>query len=142
MMTLRTFACVAAALGSLALAGCTTSSGPDATLTVFNDSDFTIIDIRLTRSSNTGWGPNRLGNDVLLPDEQLTLGVNCDFYDAQLVDEDHVTCELQDLDLCLNDAEWVIRNNTCSVFGAAKAAREAAAKAAASTTPAPSNATL
>jgi hypothetical protein len=126
------------ALGSLALVGCTTDNGPDATLRVQNSSDFAIVDLRLTSVGNSDWGPNRLGNDPLLPGESLTLGVACDFYDAMLVDEDDVTCELNDLDLCLNDADWIIRNNTCSVFGAARAAREAAAKAAANATPAPS----
>ncbi|MDQ3367089.1 MAG: hypothetical protein M3680_16820 [Myxococcota bacterium] len=57
---------------------------------------------------------------MLLPDEELVLGVDCGFYDALLVDEDGVDCELRDLDLCLNEATWVIRNNTCDVFNAAK----------------------
>jgi hypothetical protein len=142
MTTLRSLACVAAALGSLAIAGCTTSSGPDATLRVQNSSDFEIVELHLVSVGNPNWGPNLLGNDSLRPGESITLGVNCDFYDALLIDETDVECKLYDLDLCLNDADWVIRNNTCTVFAAAKAAREAAAKAAASTTPAPSNATL
>jgi hypothetical protein len=138
MKTLRSFACVAVALGSLALVGCTTDNGPDATLRVQNSSDFSIVDLRLTSVGSSTWGPNLLGNNPLDPGESLTLGVDCDFYDAMLVDEDDVTCELNDLDLCLNDADWIIRNNTCTVFGAARAAREAAAKAAANPTPAPS----
>jgi len=58
----------------------------------------------------------------------LALGVPCDTYDALVVDEDDVDCELHDIDLCLNDATWVIRNNTCPVF-AQEAAKRAAAKA-------------
>jgi hypothetical protein len=142
MKTLRSLACVAAALGSLAIAGCTTSSGPDATLRVQNSSDFEIVELHLTNVGSSTWGPNLLGSDSLRPGESITLGVNCGRYDALLVDETDVDCELNDLDLCLNDADWVIRNNTCTVFAAAQAAREAAAKAAASTAPAPSNATL
>ena len=69
---------------------------------------------------------------MLFPDEEILLGVSCDFYDALVVDEEGVDCELLDLDLCFNDATWVIQNDTCSVFGAAAAARAAAkAKAAA-----------
>lgn len=105
----------ALALALAAAAGCTTS---DASLRVVNDSDFTITEIYLTPDVSESWGPNLLRGDVLLPGESLTLGVDCGFYDAMLVDQDNVACELDDLDLCLNDADWVIRNNTCSVFGA------------------------
>lgn len=107
--------------------GCVTSDdSSDATLRVTNNSDFAIEEIYVTPVDNPDWGPNRLGGDVLLPDESLTLGVRCDFYDAKLIDESGVDCIVRDLDLCANDADWVIRNNTCPVFGAAKAARDAA----------------
>ena len=56
--------------------------------------------------------------------------VNCSTYDAKLIDETGVSCEVDDLDLCLNDAVWVIRNDTCTAFSAAAKAR-AEAKAAA-----------
>jgi len=129
-------ASVFALLGAVAVAGCTDDDGviiddgPDATLQVDNQSDFVITEIRVTSVGSSTWGPNLLGGDVLFPDDTLELGVTCGFYDALLVDEDGVDCEVHDLDLCLNDANWVIQNNTCSVFGAAKAAREAAAAAA------------
>ena len=107
-------------IASLSLAGCVSEDDGfvDASLLVVNDSDYVITDIYLTEIDNPDWGPNRLRGDVLLPGEELLLGVQCDFYDALLIDEDGVECELFDLDLCLNDADWVIRNNTCSVFGA------------------------
>jgi hypothetical protein len=114
MQTLRPFACAIAALGFVAIAGCTTSSGPDATLRVRNDSNFIIDELFLTQVNNSNWGPNLLGNDGLFPDEQITLAVDCDTYDAKLVDEDGVPCEVHDLDLCLNDALWIIRDNTCT----------------------------
>jgi hypothetical protein len=114
MQTLRPFAFAIAALGFVAIAGCTTDSGPDATLRVRNDSNFVIEQLYLTQVNNNDWGPNRLGNDALFPDEQITLGVDCDTYDARLVDEDNVDCEIHDLDLCLNDSLWIIRDNTCT----------------------------
>jgi hypothetical protein len=116
-----------------ALAACSASGSvtvepePGASLAVVNDSDFTIYEIYLTETDNSDWGPNLLRGDVLYPDEELVLGVPCDYYDALIVDEDGVDCEVHDLDLCLNDATWVIRNNTCTVFEA-EAARRAAAK--------------
>ena len=142
MQTLRSLACALAAVGSTSLStGCIISddSDPDATITVHNESDFVIEELFLTRSVSSGWGPNLLGSDALFPDESITLAVDCDFYDARLIDEDGVDCEVLDLDLCLNDADWIIRNNTCTVFGAARAAREAAK---AQPTDAASNATL
>lgn len=125
---------LASALASaLALGACTADDGvPDATLRVSNDSDFTIVELYLTDVNSGSWGSNLLRGDDLRPDESLTLAVDCGFYDALLVDEDNVDCELHDLDLCLNDADWIIRNNTCTVFGARKAEREAQAKTAGS----------
>jgi hypothetical protein len=130
-------------LGTLSIAsGCIIDTGgDDATLTVFNDSSFVIEELYLAPVGTRSYGPNELcfpedvrgdicpdPDDALFPDESITLGVDCDFYDALVIDEDGVECEVFDLDLCLNDAEWVIRNNTCTVFEAA--ARERAAKAA------------
>lgn len=98
--------------------------GPDATLTVTNRSDFAIVELYVTQVDNDSWGPNLLSRD-LLPDEQTTIGVACDTYDAKLIDESNVDCRVHDIDLCLNDADWVIRNDTCPVFGFAEKAREA-----------------
>ena len=111
-------------VAALGLAGaCTTTTTidpdpiPDATLTVVNNSDYAIAELYLTSSADLGWGSNQLRGDFLFPDEQITLSVSCDYYDALLVDEDGAECQLDDVDLCLNDATWVIRNNTC-LFGA------------------------
>lgn len=125
---------IAGMVAAAALAGCTTSSNDpgfvaDSSLLVINESDYTIFEIYLTEVDNPSWGPNLLGGDVLYPGEELLLGVQCDFYDALLVDEDGVECEIHSIDLCLNDADWVIRNNTCTVFEAAAKQREQAAAA-------------
>jgi hypothetical protein len=118
MLTHRLLTPILAASLSFAV-GCSDDDDiADASLLVVNESDFAISELYLTEIDNPDWGPNLLRGDVLLPDEELLLGVNCDFYDALLIDEDGVECEVFDLDLCLNDATWVIRNNTCTVFGA------------------------
>jgi hypothetical protein len=133
-----------AALGTASIAtGCSGSAEviiddpPDGSLRVENRSDFQIVELHVTSVGSSTWGPNLLGGDVLLPGESLTLSVQCDTYDALLVDEDGVDCELHNIDLCLNDADWIIRNNTCVAFGLAKAAREKAAAEAAKSTPTP-----
>jgi hypothetical protein len=109
---------VAAAVGCSGSASVDVGPEPGASLTVVNDSDFVIYEIYLTEVDNPDWGPNLLRGDVLFPDEEFVLGVPCDFYDALLVDEEGVDCEIHDIDLCLNDAVWVIRNNTCTIFEA------------------------
>jgi hypothetical protein len=138
-MTTRLTSLLSSSLLALSLAACSTGDDgigviEDSSLAVDNQSSFVIDEVYLTNVNSSSWGPNRLGGDVLFPGETLTLGVDCGFYDALLVDEDGVDCELHDLDLCLNDAVWVIRNNTCTVFGAA--AKERAEAAAAAATPA------
>jgi hypothetical protein len=133
--SLLTSALAGALVLSAAACGDDSIDVTSASLVVDNQSDFVIEQLYLTATNNPDWGPNLLGGDVLFPDESLTLGVSCDFYDALLVDENGIDCEIDDLDLCLNSAVWVIRNNTCTVFGAAakeradKAQAEAAAKA-------------
>jgi len=137
MINLRLFMTVAAALGSAVVAGCTGSTS-DASLRVENRSDFAIVELRVTPVGNGSWGPNLLGGDALFPGESVVLGVSCNTYDALLVDDSGVDCQVNGIDLCLNNADWIIHNNTCTVFGAAKAAREAeAAKAGAAGSAAP-----
>lgn len=128
MQNLRIFACAVAALGSMAVAGCSGDDGSVGAgrLNVHNDSDFAITEIRVTSVGSTTWGPNLISGDILAPGESLTVGVTCDTYDALLVDETGVQCTVHDIDLCFNTADWVINNNTCPVFNIAKAAREAA----------------
>ncbi|MBA3541441.1 MAG: hypothetical protein H0T79_17650 [Deltaproteobacteria bacterium] len=99
----------------------------DSTLEVQNASDFTIEELYLTDVNSSDFGPNLLRGDVLFPDESFVLGVECGVYDALLIDESGTECELQSIDLCFDDATWVIQNNTCDVFAAARAAREKAA---------------
>jgi hypothetical protein len=114
---------------SCSLVACTTSSGPDATLSVDNESDFQIVEIYLTDVGSSTWGPNLISGDTLNPGETLRLDVDCSTYDAKLVDETDVSCEVDNLDLCLNDSIWVIHNDTCTAFS--NAAKERAAKKAA-----------
>jgi len=123
MMAHRLLVPALASLAVMSTVGCTDDGIiASASLRVTNHSDFAIVEIYLAEVGDPVWGSNLLGDDVLLPGEALLLGVTCGFYDALLIDEDHVDCELDDLDLCRNDADWVIHNNTCSVFGARKAA--------------------
>ena len=122
-MMLRTRFLTLAGLLTLTAAapGCliVTDDDGDATLEVVNESDFVIEELYLTEVDNRDWGPDLLRGDVLFPDESIVLvDIECDFYDAQMIDETGAVCEVYEVDLCLNDAVWVVRNNTCNVWEA------------------------
>ena len=69
-----------------------------------------------SRSSPPGWPCRQAPTDILLPGEALTVLLDCGTYDVLIVDEDNIECELRNLDLCFDDAVWVIDDfelNTC-----------------------------
>jgi hypothetical protein len=123
MMTGRLLVPAFAACLSFSAVGCVITTDDDATLTIVNNSDFVIEEIYLTDVGSRTWGSNLLRGDALFPNETFTLSVRCDFYDARIIDEDNVQCEVYDLDLCLNDSTWYFNNNTCTVFNAQAQAR-------------------
>lgn len=102
----------------------------DSTLLVVNESSFVIEEIYITDVNASGWGPDLTRGDVLFPDEEILLtDITCDFYDVLMVDETGLECEVLDIDLCFDDATWVITNNTCDVFAAEQKRRAEAAQA-------------
>jgi hypothetical protein len=111
-------------IGVAALAACSDNDDNGTTLRVQNQSDFVITDIRVTQVDNPSFGPNLLGGDVLNPGEEITLGVACDTYDARVIDETGAECDLSAVDLCFNDAVWVITNQTCPVFNSGAKAHQ------------------
>jgi len=80
----------------------------DSTLTVDNHSSYALFEIRVAEVNDAYYGPNLLGGDILYPGESLTVGLDCGTYDVLVVDEDGVECELVGLDVCLDDAVWII----------------------------------
>ena len=102
--------------------GCIISTDEDAddsTLLVVNDSDYAIFELNLVEEYSDSWGRNYVGAEGLYPGEDILLvDIECDFYDARLIDEDDNVCELYGIDLCFDDATWYITNNTCDVFTA------------------------
>lgn len=94
--------------------GCVISSSDDddSTLTVANESSFVVEDLFVVESFSTTWGPDLLGADALFPGESVTILLECGIYDALVVDEDGFECQLLDIDLCFEDAVWVIDDLT------------------------------
>lgn len=100
-------------LGALLLASsCIIVADDDSTVTVSNESSYTIIEINLTPSYSDTWGPDLLGPDVLYPGESLTIDyVDCGAYDMRIVDHTGVECTFWDYDLCWDNDLWVITNS-------------------------------
>ncbi|MEO7732133.1 MAG: hypothetical protein ABIY55_14255 [Kofleriaceae bacterium] len=115
---------------SAAMTGCVVSSdNTDATLTVHNESQYDITDLYVAPVGSRTWGPNLLhSGEVIFAGDQLTLTAACGTYDVQVIDETNVDCVVPDVDLCLNDADWIVHDNTCHVNGLVKAARDAQLK--------------
>ena len=92
----------------------------DGLLTIDNDSSFDFYEIYVTSIDAATWGPDLLGGDVLFPGERLTIEVDCDFYDAMVVDEFGHECIIESLDLCDADLVWHVTNaalEDCGGFG-------------------------
>lgn len=96
----------------LAAPGCIIATEEDSTLTVENVSDYPLYELYVAPVSAPTWGPDLLGNDILLPNESITIFVDCGTYDALVIDDIGASCELYNLDLCFDDALWVIDNAT------------------------------
>lgn len=114
MRLLPSIACVLAAGGCVV----TTGDGYDSSLLVSNHSDFEVHEMYVTEIDNPSWGPNLLGGSILFPGESVELAIDCGTYDAMLIDETGASCEVSTIDLCFDDADWIIRNNSCSLFEA------------------------
>jgi hypothetical protein len=132
MQNLRILACVVAALGSLTAAGCggddddcdndnhndnhNGSCVAQGALRVQNQCSVAITEIHVTSVGSTTWGPNLISGTTLAPGNSLTVSVACDQYDALLIDEAGDQCTVHNVDLCFSNADWIIRNDTCSAF--------------------------
>jgi hypothetical protein len=137
MQNLRFLACVVAALGSMAIAGCGDDNDCDnnnhnnncgvtvKALRVQNQSGFAIKAIQVTSVGGTTWSTNLLSG-TLASGQSLTVAVSCGSpdalpsYDVLLVDEAGESCTLHDVDLCSSTADWtitsVIIGTSCSAF--------------------------
>jgi hypothetical protein len=104
--------------------GCVISE-QDSSLLVSNRSDFEIHEMYITAVDSPTWGPNLLSGEILYPDESVYVTLECGTYDALLIDETGADCEISNVSLCFDDADWVIRNTSCSLFQARAAAAAA-----------------
>lgn len=110
-----------AALACFATGCVVTAASDDSSLLVSNHSDFEVDEIYVTAVNSSSWGPNLL-NSTLFPGESVYVGIDCGTYDAMLIDENGDACEINDVHLCFDDADWVIHNKSCALFEARAAA--------------------
>lgn len=94
----------------------------DSSLLLENRSSFEIHEMYVTPSASSSWGPNLLRGDILMPGESTLIPVECGTYDTMLVDETGAVCEILDVELCNDSADWIIRNSSCAIFEARAAA--------------------
>ena len=70
--------------------------------------------------SQTTWGPDHLGANVLASGGSFTLhGVPCDSYDLKLIDQDRDECILHNINICAESSGWDISDDdllTCQAF--------------------------
>lgn len=95
---------LAAILTATTLAAC---GGGDSSLTIDNQSSYSLFEIHLAQVDDPNWGPNLLGSDPLDPGETLEISeIDCNTYDVDIIDDTGAECVLQSLDLCFDDAVW------------------------------------
>lgn len=91
----------------------------DSEVEIINQSAWDIHHLFLSSTSDSDWGPDQLGEDVIASGESFKLeDIPCDDYDVRIVDEDGDTCVIGGVGLCANDEAWKITDEdllTCQV---------------------------
>lgn len=88
----------------------------NSTLTIENQSSYAFIEINLSPVSASSWGADILGNDILSPGQAVEIsGIECDDYDARIVDDEGDECIVEAVDLCFDDQSWVIDDDTLAL---------------------------
>jgi hypothetical protein len=96
----------AVAVLALALPG---QAQKKATITVVNQSDWTITELYLSPADEAEWGPDQLAEHVIEPGASFKLsGIPCATWDVRLVDEDEDECVVEGVDICANKETWTI----------------------------------
>ena len=118
--TATTATALAALFAAIGLNACVISGDGDSSLTIDNRSDYAIYQAYLAEVNEPTWGPELLQGDILYPNESLFIdSIRCGTYDVLIYDQIGAECELNFVDLCFDDARWVITNgtlSTCPIF--------------------------
>lgn len=95
----------------LVAAGVAEARRSDSDVTFVNRTSWDIYEIYLSAVDESDWGPDQLEEGILETGGTFLLyGIPCDDYDVLLIDEDGDECVVEDVDLCGDSEEWVIRD--------------------------------
>jgi hypothetical protein len=101
----RTLACILLA----SLIASTTVAARDASVTIRNESNWDIYQLFLSSTSDSHWGHDQLGTQIIESGESFRLRrIPCDHYDVRIVDEDGDVCVLEGVRLCGDREVWSI----------------------------------
>jgi hypothetical protein len=81
---------------------------------IINKSNWAIDNIYLSPTNKASWGADILGSDeVLEPNESITILVDCATWDVKFVAKDAAECIVKDLDICEQEGSWTIDDLGC-----------------------------
>lgn len=98
-------------LAMLIAAGAAEARKSDSEINFVNRSSWDIYELYISSVDEREWGPDQLEDGILESgDSFLLYDIPCDDYDLLLIDEDGDECVIEDVDLCGDSEEWVIRD--------------------------------
>lgn len=98
-------------LAMLVAAGAAEARKSDSEINFVNRSSWDIYELYISSVDERDWGPDQLEDGILESgDSFLLYDIPCDDYDLLLIDEDGDECVIENVDLCGDSEEWVIRD--------------------------------
>lgn len=74
-----------------------------------NQSQFVIAGLFMSPVSQSTWGPDQLGQHVIMPGTSFTLtGIECGAYDVRLVGPNGESCTMPGVPMCMGAEQWLI----------------------------------
>ena len=84
----------------------------DGTFTLYNESSYDIEEFYLRAYYESSWGSNQLGGTPLYHGDSMTIDyLDCDTYEAMVVDDTGLECVASGIYVCESDEEWVVRDS-------------------------------
>jgi hypothetical protein len=96
------------------LASLKSANQNESRIKIVNKSSWAIDHIYFSPVDKNTWGKDILGKDeVLEPNESITLLVDCDIWDVKFVAADGAVCVVEDIDICEVEGTWIIDDIDC-----------------------------
>ncbi len=89
------------------------ANAQDSSIKLKNNSNWDIDHVYITPVNKATWGNDLLGADeIMKPGESLNVDAFCGVYDVKIIDQDGISCILEDVDICLDHETWLIGDLT------------------------------